>query len=55
MNIFILAGEPSGDEYGAQLMKNIAKEIQNVNFIGIGGPLMGQQGLNQWVRLKKCQ
>ena len=53
MNIFILAGEPSGDEYGAQLMKNIAKETQNVNFIGIGGPLMEQQGLKSMAPLQK--
>jgi len=53
MNIFILAGEPSGDEYGAQLMQNISKKIQNVNFIGIGGPLMDGQGLKSIVPLQK--
>jgi len=53
MNIFILAGEPSGDEYGAQLMQNIAEKKQNVNFIGIGGPLMESQGLKSMVPLQK--
>ena len=53
MNIFILAGEPSGDEYGAQLMQNIAEKKQNVNFIGIGGPLMEAQGLKSMVPLHK--
>ena len=53
MNIFILAGEPSGDEYGAQLMQNIAEKKQNVNFFGIGGPLMEAQGLKSMVPLQK--
>mgnify|MGYP001263959576 CR=1 FL=1 len=53
MNIFILAGEPSGDEYGAQLMKNIAEKKQNVNFIGIGGPLMEAQGFKSMAPLRK--
>ncbi len=45
MNVFILAGEPSGDEYGAQLMRHMLKEKQNIKFVGIGGPLMKKQGL----------
>ncbi len=53
MNIFILAGEPSGDEYGAQLMQNITEKKQNVNFIGIGGRLMEAQGLKSMVPLHK--
>jgi len=53
MNIFILAGEPSGDEYGAKLMQNLSGKKQNVNFIGIGGPLMEAQGLKSMVPLKK--
>ena len=53
MKIFILAGEPSGDEYGAQLMQNIAEKKQNVNFFGIGGPLMEAQGLKSMVPLQK--
>ena len=53
MKIFILAGEPSGDEYGARLMQNIAENTQNIHFIGIGGPLMSKQGLNSMVPLQK--
>ena len=53
MNIFILAGEPSGDEYGAKLMQNLMAQESNVNFIGIGGPLMQQQGLKSIVPLEK--
>jgi len=53
MNIFILSGEPSGDEYGAKLMQNLMAQESNVNFIGIGGPLMQQQGLKSIVPLEK--
>ena len=53
MKIFILAGEPSGDEYGAHLMQNIAEKKQTINFFGIGGPLMEAQGLKSMVPLQK--
>jgi lipid-A-disaccharide synthase len=53
MKIFILAGEPSGDEYGAKLMQNIISKEPNVKFIGIGGALMQEQGLSSIVSLEK--
>lgn len=42
--IFIIAGEPSGDQLGAELMTSL-KELQDVHFAGIGGPAMAAQGL----------
>jgi lipid-A-disaccharide synthase len=42
--IFIIAGEPSGDQLGADLMASL-KEVQDVRFAGIGGPAMANQGL----------
>ena len=53
MKIFILSGEPSGDEYGALLMKNIKKNSNNVTFIGVGGNLMSKEGLKSIVPLSK--
>ena len=53
MKIFILSGEPSGDEYGALLMKNIKERSNNVTFIGIGGNLMAKEGLQSIVPLNK--
>ena len=53
MNIFIVAGEPSGDEYGAKLIENICTINPKVNFYGIGGPLMEREGLNSIVPLEK--
>jgi lipid-A-disaccharide synthase len=43
--IAILAGEPSGDLIAAELMAHIRNRISDIEFIGVGGPLMEQQGL----------
>jgi lipid-A-disaccharide synthase len=53
MNIFILAGEPSGDEYGAKLMQELISINPNTNFSGIGGTLMEKQGLNSMAPFEK--
>jgi len=43
---FIIAGESSGDRLGAALMQGLASEYEGkVDFIGVGGPLMIEQGL----------
>lgn len=46
--IAILAGEPSGDLIAAQLMAHIRSKIKNIEFIGVGGPLMKQEGLRSF-------
>ena len=46
--IAILAGEPSGDLIAAQLMTHIRSKIKNIEFIGVGGPLMQQEGLSSF-------
>ena len=43
--IFLLAGESSGDFIGSCIMKGL-KKYQNINFFGVGGPLMQKEGLN---------
>ncbi len=46
MRFYLIAGEPSGDALGAALMAGL-KELQpDVEFAGVGGPLMQIQGLN---------
>ncbi len=42
--IFLIAGEASGDQLGADLMASL-KDLQNVRFAGIGGERMQAQGL----------
>lgn len=44
MLIFIIAGEPSGDKLGADLMASLKKN-KDVRFMGIGGEAMKAQGL----------
>ncbi|PVA11654.1 lipid-A-disaccharide synthase [Pelagivirga sediminicola] len=44
MKVFILAGEASGDRLGAALMDGL-KRLAQVEFHGIGGPLMQAEGL----------
>ncbi len=44
MNIFIIAGEVSGDNFAAELMSNMQKK-SNVVFYGYGGQKMREQGL----------
>lgn len=49
--IFICAGDPSGDIHAARLMKKINENI-NVDFFGIGGNEMENQGLKSIVSIK---
>ena len=44
--IFIIAGEPSGDVLGGKIMAAIKAENPAVEFVGIGGKNMQEQGLD---------
>jgi lipid-A-disaccharide synthase len=45
LRFFIVAGEPSGDRLGAALMAALRQLHPNVEFDGVGGPLMEAEGL----------
>ncbi|MCG7518359.1 lipid-A-disaccharide synthase [Ruegeria sp. Ofav3-42] len=45
MRVFIVAGEPSGDRLGGALMEGLRTLVPDVEFDGVGGPLMQAQGL----------
>jgi len=48
LHVYLIAGEPSGDVLGGRLMQGL-KELagdDNVQFSGVGGPLMSTAGLN---------
>src|SRR3546814_1196662 len=45
--IFLVAGEPSGDQLGARLMAALKQETGGrVRFAGVGGELMTAEGLD---------
>lgn len=45
MRVFLVAGEPSGDRLGGALMEGLKSLIPDIEFDGVGGPLMAAQGL----------
>jgi lipid-A-disaccharide synthase len=45
MKFFLIAGELSGDRLGAALMAGLKQLRPEVNFAGVGGPLMQAEGL----------
>lgn len=45
MRIFVIAGEPSGDRLGGALMAGLHDLVPEVQFDGIGGPMMQAQGV----------
>jgi lipid-A-disaccharide synthase len=38
--VAILAGEPSGDLIASHLMTDLNKQYKNIQYIGVGGPLI---------------
>ncbi len=46
MRIYLIAGEPSGDALGAALMAGLKQLRTDLEFHGVGGPLMQGQGLD---------
>jgi lipid-A-disaccharide synthase len=45
LRFFLIAGEPSGDRLGAALMAGLKTLEGDVEFHGVGGPLMAAEGL----------
>ncbi len=50
--IFILAGEASGDQLAAHLMRAVNNAYENPDWIGVGGRLMQAEGLESWVDME---
>ena len=46
MNVFLIAGEASGDKLGGALMAGLKALRPGIGFAGIGGPEMAAQGLD---------
>ena len=45
MKLFLIAGEPSGDNLGAALMAGLRELAPGMGFLGVGGPAMQAEGL----------
>jgi lipid-A-disaccharide synthase len=54
-NLFLFAGEKSGDLHGAELLSALKKIRPDVKVWGVGGPLMRSQGLNCFLPMEKFQ
>lgn len=46
IRLFLVAGEPSGDRLGAAMMQGLKALMPDVEFGGIGGPLMQAEGMS---------
>ena len=46
LHIMLIAGEPSGDALGSQLLKALKNTGGSFRFTGVGGPLMAAEGFN---------
>ena len=53
MLIGIVAGEPSGDFLGAQLISALRKRIPDLEVVGIGGPRMQAAGMDSWYPMER--
>ncbi|MCB1693155.1 MAG: lipid-A-disaccharide synthase [Pseudomonadales bacterium] len=53
LTIAILAGEPSGDNLGAPLIRAIKAKHPDARFVGIGGAAMIREGLESWVDMER--
>jgi len=53
VTIGIVAGEPSGDALGAQLIRAVRARLPHVRFAGVGGARMASAGCELWYPLEK--
>ncbi len=53
LTIVLVAGEISGDNLGAPLMREIKLKFPDTKFAGIGGPAMIAEGLDSWFDINR--
>ena len=51
--IALVAGEASGDYLGAHLIRALQARLNNLEFVGIGGPSMNALGMQSWFPMEK--
>ena len=53
LRVALVAGEASGDILGAGLMQALRERHADIEFIGVGGPLMEAQGLRSYFPMER--
>lgn len=53
LKVALVAGEASGDILGAGLMQALREHCPQIEFIGVGGPLMEAQGLQSYFPMER--
>ncbi|HKM38289.1 MAG TPA: lipid-A-disaccharide synthase [Thiopseudomonas sp.] len=53
LKVALVAGEASGDILGAGLMQALRQHCPQIEFIGVGGPLMEAQGLTSYFPMER--
>lgn len=53
IKVALVAGEASGDILGAGLMRELRKQHPKIEFIGVGGPLMQEHGLQSYFPMER--
>lgn len=49
----MIAGEMSGDLLGAGVIRELKKHLKNVEFIGVGGPQMLEEGFQSLANMSE--
>ena len=55
MSIFIFAGEKSGDQLGASLLRSLKAKQSTFKYFGVGGPLMVKEGLEIFLKTSQFE
>jgi lipid-A-disaccharide synthase len=53
--IFIFAGEPSGDLHGSHLMRELKQLLPAIEISGVGGPAMRQEGISCFLPMEEFE
>jgi lipid-A-disaccharide synthase len=54
-DVFVFAGEASGDSHGAHLIREIKKLAPHLSIEGVGGPKMRTQGIKTLIKMEAFQ
>lgn len=53
LRVALVAGEVSGDQLGAGLIRELRRQVGDATFVGVAGPLMLAEGCEGWARAER--